>query len=93
MLHIQTIIWNFLHAIQYLHESKVLHRDLKPANVLLNEDCTIKVCDFGLARQIDGIGDLTKVILSEVDKVNNPAAAQTDVPMVIDEKEIFEQTS
>lgn len=36
--------------------------------MLLNEDCTIKLCDFGLARQIDGIGDLTETILNQVDE-------------------------
>ena len=33
----------------------MLHRDLKPANVLLNEDCTVKLCDYGLARSTSGI--------------------------------------
>jgi mitogen-activated protein kinase 1/3 len=55
MLHIQTIVYNLLCAIKYLHESNVLHRDLKPANVLINEDCTIKLCDYGLARSTSGI--------------------------------------
>jgi mitogen-activated protein kinase 1/3 len=39
-------------AVKYLHDSRVLHRDMKPANVLINEDCSIKICDFGLARSI-----------------------------------------
>ena len=55
MLHIQTIVYNLLCAIQYLHESNVLHRDLKPANVLINEDCSVKLCDYGLARSTSGI--------------------------------------
>ena len=57
MLHVETILWNLLHAIKHIHERHVLHRDLKPANVLINEDCSIKICDFGLARSIDGIGN------------------------------------
>jgi mitogen-activated protein kinase 1/3 len=55
ILHIQTIIYNLLCAIKYLHESKVIHRDLKPANVLINEDCSVKLCDYGLARSISGV--------------------------------------
>lgn len=50
--HIQHITYNLICAVKYLHESNVLHRDLKPANVLINEDCTVKLCDFGLSRGI-----------------------------------------
>jgi len=41
--------------VKYIHSAGCLHRDLKPANVLINEDCTIKVCDFGLARSTTGV--------------------------------------
>ncbi len=41
--------------MKYLHSADVLHRDLKPANLLVNEDCTVKICDFGLARSVEGI--------------------------------------
>ena len=67
LLHIQTIIYNLLCSIKYLHESNVLHRDLKPANVLINEDCTVRLCDFGLARSISGI-ETAAMILSEADR-------------------------
>jgi len=42
-------------GLKYIHSADVLHRDLKPANVLINEDCSVKICDFGLARSIEGI--------------------------------------
>lgn len=77
MQHTQHIIYNLLCAIKYLHESNVLHRDLKPANVLINEDCTVKLCDYGLARSISGI-DSAAMILSAADrKADNAANNET----------------
>lgn len=40
-------------ALKYIHSAEVIHRDLKPSNVLLNADCSLKICDFGLARGLD----------------------------------------
>jgi mitogen-activated protein kinase 1/3 len=48
--HIQTFLYQMLKGIKFLHSSSVIHRDLKPANILINEDCSLKICDFGLAR-------------------------------------------
>lgn len=48
--HVQTIMYNLLCGLHFIHSSGVIHRDLKPANVLINEDCVAKICDFGLSR-------------------------------------------
>ena len=39
-------------ALQAIHAVGVLHRDLKPANVMLREDGTVALIDFGLAKQL-----------------------------------------
>jgi mitogen-activated protein kinase 1/3 len=50
---ITTMMYNLFVGVRYLHSAGVYHRDLKPANCLVNADCTVKICDFGLSRAID----------------------------------------
>jgi len=51
-VHKQFIIYQCLKALKYCHSAKLVHRDLKPSNLLLNEECLVKIADFGLARSM-----------------------------------------
>jgi len=48
--HCQYFVYQLLRGLKYVHSANVLHRDLKPSNLLLNANCDLKICDFGLAR-------------------------------------------
>lgn len=50
--HVQSFLYQLLCGIKFIHSAAVIHRDLKPANILLNEDCRLKICDFGLSRVV-----------------------------------------
>lgn len=56
-IHKQYIIYQLLKALKYMHSGQLLHRDIKPSNILLNSDCQVRVCDFGLARSVVVQGD------------------------------------
>jgi len=51
-IHKQYIMYQLFRACKFLHSADIIHRDMKPSNILLNSDCQMKVCDFGLARSI-----------------------------------------
>ncbi|KAL5711221.1 mitogen-activated protein kinase [Ranunculus cassubicifolius] len=48
--HSQYFLYQLLRGLKYIHSANVIHRDLKPSNLLLNANCDLKICDFGLAR-------------------------------------------
>jgi len=48
--HVQFFIYQVLRGLKYIHSANVIHRDLKPRNLLVNSNCDLKICDFGLAR-------------------------------------------
>jgi len=50
--HVQFFIYQVFRGVKFLHTSvpTVTHRDLKPRNLLVNSNCDLKICDFGLAR-------------------------------------------
>ncbi|XP_041358022.1 mitogen-activated protein kinase 15-like [Gigantopelta aegis] len=55
-VHKRYIMYQLFKATKYLHSGNVIHRDQKPSNILLDSECVVKLCDFGLARSLTQIG-------------------------------------
>lgn len=65
--HVQYFLYQILRGMKYVHSAAVIHRDLKPGNLLVNSDCELKICDFGLSRGYDSapdeqVGHLTEYV-------------------------------
>lgn len=48
--HFQFFTYQILRGLKWMHGAGIVHRDLKPGNLLVNSDCELRICDFGLAR-------------------------------------------
>ncbi|CAA7397528.1 unnamed protein product [Spirodela intermedia] len=62
--HCQYFLYQILRGLKYIHSAKVLHRDLKPSNLLLNANCDLKICDFGLARTTSETDFMTEYVVT-----------------------------
>lgn len=57
---VTSILFKLLCGLNFIHKANVMHRDLKPANILVDQDLTVLICDFGLARTSRKIESLKK---------------------------------
>jgi serine/threonine protein kinase len=91
--HTIQIIYNLLCAVKFLHSANIIHRDLKPANILIDQNCKIKLCDFGLARTLpescigQGSGNTKRMRDSILkSKLNNTKSVSSDLRKAISHK-------
>jgi len=61
---IKDLMWQLLCGVDFLHSHRIVHRDIKPQNILLSNDGTLKLADFGLARIYDFNALLTSTVVT-----------------------------
>lgn len=82
LAHIQLLMYNIMCGLKYMHSAEVIHRDIKPANILLNEDCSVRICDFGLARSVAGVATTFATLTKSSPPSVKPTVNQTPPPKV-----------
>ena len=53
--HVTIFVYQILRGLKYIHGSGIIHRDIKPGNLLVNSNCLLKICDFGLSREFGAL--------------------------------------
>lgn len=86
--HCQFFLYQILRGMKYIHSAQVIHRDLKPRNLLVNSNCDLKICDFGLARvrfsDMDWISPMTEYVCTRWYRAPEVLCSWTDYSESID---------
>ncbi|RVW74738.1 Mitogen-activated protein kinase-like D5 [Vitis vinifera] len=80
----QYFLYQILRGLKYIHSANVLHRDLKPSNLLLNANCDLKICDFGLARVTSETDFMTEYVVTRWYRAPELLLNSSDYTVAID---------
>jgi len=82
--HSQYFLYQILRGLKYIHSANVIHRDLKPSNLLVNANCDLKICDFGLARPSSESDMMTEYVVTRWYRAPELLLNSTDYSAAID---------
>jgi mitogen-activated protein kinase 1/3 len=85
--HVQFFMYQIVVGVHYLHSANIIHRDLKPGNLLVNGNCELKVCDFGLARGVEPAAqflDITEYVVTRWYRAPEIMVSDEDYDLKVD---------
>ncbi|KAL6011100.1 Mitogen-activated protein kinase 3 [Asimina triloba] len=82
--HCQYFLYQILRGLKYIHSANVIHRDLKPSNLLVNANCDLKICDFGLARPASESEFMTEYVVTRWYRAPELLLSSNDYTAAID---------
>ncbi|KAJ8620906.1 hypothetical protein MRB53_029435 [Persea americana] len=82
--HENYFLYQILRGMKYIHSANVIHRDLKPSNLLLNANCDLRICDFGLARPTAENEFMTEYVVTRWYRAPELLLNSTDYTAAID---------
>ena len=82
--HLIKVFYGCISSMAFLHQANVIHRDLKTANILIESNCAVKLCDFGLSRSMPP--SFQQVKNFQTQKIRNLVADKIPVSMKSKEK-------
>lgn len=62
--HYKYFAYQMLRGLKFLHSAGVIHRDIKPSNIVVNLNCDLQICDFGLAREFASDATMTDYVVT-----------------------------
>src|SRR5271169_5018553 len=66
-------------AVLYAHQHAVIHRDLKPSNILVKDDGSIRLLDFGIAKHLENLGELVDQTITGLRLMTHAYAAPEQI--------------